>query len=90
MVPKIIFLLALDFFLSFSFIVSITSNALLFWIEKGSFSEIKIHAPVILGFEFSGIVEKVGSRVPNTFAVGDEVVGISPLDIGGINQYFSL
>jgi NADPH:quinone reductase-like Zn-dependent oxidoreductase len=48
---------------------------------KGEFSSF-VTVPSIIGYELSGVVEAVGDNVTE-YNVGDAVVGLSPLDIGG-------
>ena len=59
-------------------------------IRRGELKEL-VTTPAVIGYEIAGIVTEVGQEVKQ-LAVGDEVVGMAPLDIasGGYSEYIVL
>jgi NADPH2:quinone reductase len=50
-------------------------------VRRGDFAQL-VHLPAVPGYAVSGVVEKLGMEV-NRFKVGDEVIAVLPLDVGG-------
>lgn len=50
-------------------------------VRRGDFAQF-VRLPVVPGYAVSGVVEKLGMEV-DRFKVGDEVIAVLPLDVGG-------
>ncbi len=64
-------------------VAAAASNPADLWIRAGRFRRfMRIEMPFVPGYDLAGVVESVGPDVAN-FAVGDRVVAMQPLIVGG-------